>query len=105
MIKAQYWGVLGKIPWSGFPRLAEILLLNVVSNDTFCGTCVKDFESRVTGLSLIYQRDLDSTTHQEAESTNNRFQTIISRGLTLLTIESAKRFLELDLPDSIAEVA
>ena len=105
MIKAQYWGVLGKIPWSGFPCLAEILLLNIASNDTFCGTYVKDFEAHATGISLVYQQDLYITTRQEAESTNNRSQTIISRGLTLLTIESAKRFLELYLLASIAKVA
>ena len=74
----ELWGIVREVPDEGLPLLIAISPINLSTIDHFYGTLMGGFESHVTGINSVLQRDLDSQAHSESIKEDNGATIIVS---------------------------
>ena len=79
--------------------------MDFAANEPFLGQPSNEFETHVTGLPSVLQKDLDTSAYQASSIEDDGARSIFSRGLTIINPEGASVFTTLEQPVVISEVA
>ena len=98
-------GIVGEILREGFPILTKLKSMLFVTNTTFTGTFLSEYEAYITSLHSIELRNFDSSAHKIAQEEVKGFRSISPKGADFIPTAAGFAILKLGIGVLIAKVA